>query len=304
MIKFYEKRKIFFTISLIIMLAGIISIFVNGVNLSIQFKGGAILKYSFEGEMDTIKAENISTEVLNRNTEVQITEDLVTQSKKLVLNLSGNSGLEASEQGELEKALKKEFPNSNITLAESNVVEPFIGKRFLTNGMIAIGLTSIFIILYVRFRFQRLSGLSAGVIGLIAMLHDVLVVFFVFTILKMPINDSFIAVTLTIIGYSINDTIVIYDRIRENQPYYTKKSFEELVDVSINQSLSRSINTSATTAISILIVYFLAFLYNIESIKTFSIPMFVGVISGCYSTVCLAGPMLVMWHNKNLSSTI
>ncbi|WP_313339589.1 protein translocase subunit SecF [Sedimentibacter sp.] len=304
MIKFYEKRKIFFTISLIIMLTGIISIFINGVNLSIQFKGGAILKYSFEGEIDTIKAESVTTKLLDRNTEVQITEDLVTQSKKLVLNLSGNAGLEASEQDELEKTLRNEFPNSNITLAESNVVEPFIGKRFLTNGMIAVGLTSLFIILYVRFRFQRISGLSAGVIGLIAMLHDVLVVFFTFIILKMPINDSFIAVTLTIIGYSINDTIVIYDRIRENQPYYTKKSFEELVDVSINQSLSRSINTSSTTAISILIVYILAFLYNIESIKTFSIPMFVGVISGCYSTVCLAGPMLVMWHNKNLSSTI
>lgn len=200
--------------------------------------------------------------------------------------------------------MSKEFPNSNIELSESNVVEPFIGKRFLTNGMIAIGLTSLFIILYVRFRFQKISGLSAGVIGLIAMLHDVLVVFFTFIIFKMPINDSFIAVTLTIIGYSINDTIVIYDRIRENQPYYTKKSFEELVDVSINQSLSRSINTSATTAISILIVYILAYLYNIESIKTFSIPMLIGVISGCYSTVCLAGPMLVMWNNKNINSTI
>ena len=304
MIKFYANRKIFFTISLVIMLAGIISIFVNGVNLSIQFKGGAILKYSFEGEMDAIKAESVSTKVLNRNTEVQITEDLVTENKKLVLNLSGNAGLEASEQDELEQALKKEFPDSNIKLAESNVVEPFIGKRFLTNGMIAIGLTSLFIILYVRFRFQKISGLSAGVIGLIAMLHDVLVVFFVFTILKMPINDSFIAVTLTIIGYSINDTIVIYDRIRENQPYYAKKPFEELVDVSINQSLSRSINTSATTAISSLIVFILAYIYNIESIKTFSIPMLVGVISGCYSTVCLAGPMLVMWHNKNLNSTI
>ncbi|WP_312812753.1 protein translocase subunit SecF [Sedimentibacter sp.] len=304
MIKFYEKRKIFFTISLIIILAGIISIFINGVNLSIQFKGGAILKYSFEGEMDTVKAANVSTKVLNRNTEVQITEDLITQSKKLVLNLSGNAGLEAGEQDELEKALKAEFPDSNIALSESNVVEPFIGKRFLTNGMIAIGLTSLFIILYVRFRFQKLSGLSAGVIGLIAMLHDVLVVFFVFTIFKMPINDSFIAVTLTIIGYSINDTIVIYDRIRENQPYYIKKSFEELVDVSINQSLSRSVKTSVTTALSILIIYILAYLYNIESIKIFSIPMFVGVVSGCYSSVCLAGPMLVMWHNKNLSSTI
>ena len=304
MIKFYANRKVFFTISLVIMLAGIISIFVNGVNLSIQFKGGAILKYSFEGEMDAINAESVSTKVLNRNTEVQITEDLVTENKKLVLNLSGNAGLEASEQDELEQALKEEFPDSNIKLAESNVVEPFIGKRFLTNGMIAIGLTSLFIILYVRFRFQKISGLSAGVIGLIAMLHDVLVVFFAFTILKMPINDSFIAVTLTIIGYSINDTIVIYDRIRENQPYYAKKPFEELVDVSINQSLSRSINTSATTAISILIVCILAYIYNIESIKTFSIPMLVGVISGCYSTVCLAGPMLVMWHNKNLNSTI
>lgn len=304
MIKFYANRKIFFTISLIILLTGVISIFINGVNLSIQFKGGAILKYSFDGEMDSIKAESITTKVLNRNTEVQITEDLATHSKKLVLNLSGNSGLEASEQDELEHALRKEFPNSNIKLSESNVVEPFIGKRFLVNGLIAIGLTSLFIILYVRFRFQKISGLSAGVIGLIAMLHDVLVVFFTFIIFKMPINDSFIAVTLTIIGYSINDTIVIYDRIRENQPYYTKKSFEELVDVSINQSLSRSVNTSVTTAISILIVAILAYIYNIESIKTFSIPMLIGVISGCYSTVCLAGPMLVMWHNKNINSTI
>lgn len=304
MIKFYANRKLFFTISLIIMLTGIISIFINGVNLSIQFKGGAILKYSFEGEIDSIIAESVSTKVLNRNTEVQITEDLVTQGKKLVLNLSGNAGLEASEQDELEQALRNEFPSSNIELSESNVVEPFIGKRFLVNGMIAIGLTSLFIILYVRFRFQKISGLSAGVIGLIAMLHDVLVVFFTFIIFKMPINDSFIAVTLTIIGYSINDTIVIYDRIRENQPYYTKKSFEELVDVSINQSLSRSINTSVTTAISILIVAILAYIYNIESIITFAIPMLLGVISGCYSTVCLAGPMLVMWHNKNINSTI
>ena len=125
-----------------------------------------------------------------------------------------------------------------------------------------------------------------------------LIVFFTFVIFKMPINDSFIAVTLTIIGYSINDTIVVYDRIRENKPYFQKKTFEELVDTSINQSLTRSINTSVTTAISILIVYILAFVYNIDSIKTFAIPMLIGILSGCYSTICIAGPMLVMWHNK------
>jgi len=207
------------------MLAGIISLIINGVNLSIQFKGGAIIKYSYTGEINPDQAASKASEVLNRNTEVQLTDDLSTHSKKIVLNLSGNSGLEARDQEELDKALKEEFPEANLTLSESSVVEPFIGNRFLINGLIAIALTSLFIILYVRFRFKKISGLSAGVIGLIAMLHDVLVVFFTFIIFKMPINDSFIAVTLTIIGYSINDTIVIYDRIRENQPYYANEIF-------------------------------------------------------------------------------
>lgn len=304
MIRFYKKRKIFFAISFVIMLAGIISLIINGIDLSIQFKGGAIIKYSYTGEINADQAASKASEVLNRNTEVQLTDDLSTHSKKIVLNLSGNSGLEAREQERLDKALKEEFPEANLALSESSVVEPFIGNRFLINGLIAIALTSLFIILYVRFRFKKISGLSAGVIGLVAMLHDVLVVFFTFIILKMPINDSFIAVTLTIIGYSINDTIVIYDRIRENQPYFVKKSFEELVDASINQTLSRSINTSLSTGISILIVCILASIYNIDSIKTFAIPMLIGIISGCYSTVCLAGPMLVMWHNKKHASAL
>ncbi|MDF2950352.1 MAG: protein-export rane protein SecF [Sedimentibacter sp.] len=304
MIKFYERRKIFFAISSLIMIVGIVSLFINGIDLSIQFKGGAIIKYSYTGEIDSEMAADKATEILNRNTEVQLTDDLATHSKKLVLNLSGNSGLEASEQDKLDKLLKEAFPDSNLTLAESNVVEPFIGNRFLVNGLIAIALTSLFIILYVRFRFKKISGMSAGVIGLIALVHDILVVFFTFIILKMPINDSFIAVTLTIIGYSINDTIVIYDRIRENQPFFEKKSFEDLVDTSINQSLSRSIKTSVTTGLSILVVLVLAYLYNIDSIKTFAIPMFIGIISGCYSTVCLAGPMLVMWHNKKQALTL
>lgn len=299
MIKFYEKRKIFFAISATIMIVGMISLFINGLNLSIQFKGGAIIKYSYTGEIDPELAADKATEVLDRNTEVQLTDDLATHNTKIVFNLSGNEGLEAGEQDKLDSALKEEFPDNELTLSESNVVEPFIGKRFLTNGMIAIALTALFIIIYVRFRFKKISGLSAGVIGLIALFHDVLVVFFTFIIFKFPINDSFIAVTLTIIGYSINDTIVIYDRIRENKPYYGKKTFEELVDSSINQSLSRSINTSVVTSISVGIICILAFIYNIDSIKIFAIPMLIGIISGCYSTICLAGPMLVMWHNKN-----
>ncbi|WMJ77754.1 MULTISPECIES: protein translocase subunit SecF [unclassified Sedimentibacter] len=303
MIRFYKNRKIFFAVSAAIMIIGIISLFVNGVDLAIQFKGGAIIKYSYEGEIDQQLVAETATKILNRSTEVQLTDDLATHSKKIVFNLSGSNGLEAGEQDKLDAELKAKFPEANLELAESNVVEPFIGKRFLTNGMIAIALTALFIIVYVRFRFKKISGMSAGVIGLIALLHDILIVFFTFVIFKMPINDSFIAVTLTIIGYSINDTIVVYDRIRENQPYYLKKSFEELVDASINQTLSRSVKTSVTTGASIIIVYILAFVYNIDSIKTFSIPMFIGIVSGCYSTVCLAGPMMVMWHNRNQAMT-
>lgn len=296
MIKFYENRKIFFAISIAIMLLGIVSMFINGVNLSIQFKGGAIIKYTFTGDIDADKVADKASSVLNRDTEVQITEDLATNTKKIALNLSGNSGLDANEQEKLDAALKSEFKDANLQLSESNIVQPFIGKRFMINGMIAIALSSVFIILYVGVRFKKISGLSAGVIGLIALLHDCLVVFFTFTLFKIPINDSFIAVTLTIIGYSINDTIVIYDRIRENAPSYTKKPYEVLINDSINQTLSRSINTSIATTASILIVCIFAFIYNIDSIKSFAFPMLLGIISGCYSTVCLAGPMMVIWH--------
>lgn len=303
MIKFYEKRKIFFAISIAIMIVGLVSIFVNGVNLSIQFKGGAIIKYSFTGDLNIAQVADTATKALNRNTEVQITEDLATKSKKLVLNLSGNSGLEAGEQDKLDGVLKSEYPDANLEFSESNVVQPFIGRRFLQNGMIAIALASIFIILYVWVRFKRISGLSAGVIALIALVHDVLVVFFTFIFFKIPINDSFIAVTLTIIGYSINDTIVVYDRIRENKPMFNKKPVEELVDSSLNQSLRRTINTSITTVVSVLIVYIFAYMYNIESIKTFALPMMIGLLSGCYSTNCLAGPLWVMWQKKKLIKT-
>ncbi|MDD2494700.1 MAG: protein translocase subunit SecF [Tissierellia bacterium] len=301
MIKFYEKRKIFFAISLILMVIGIASIFINGVNLSIQFKGGAIIKYTFNGDLNTEKVGDFVTNVLGRDTEAQITEDLAKDTKKVVLNLSGTSGLDASEQEKLDLMLKQEYPDANLQLSESNVVEPFIGKRFLVNGIIAIALSSLFIILYVGFRFKKISGLSAGVIGLLALLHDCLIVFFTFTLFKFPINDSFVAVILTIIGYSINDTIVIYDRIRENAPLYTKKPYEVLINDSINQTLSRSINTSIATTASILIVTIFAFMYNIDSIKTFALPMLFGIISGCYSTVCLAGPMMVMWHKYKKS---
>jgi preprotein translocase subunit SecF len=121
----------------------------------------------------------------------------------------------------------------------------------------------------------------------------------VFIVFRIPLNDSFIAAILTIIGFSINDTIVIYDRIRENSRIMGKNTpIEELVDTSISQSMSRSINTNIAVFLSITIVYLFAHYYNIDSIKAFALPMMFGTVSGCYSTICIAGPLWTMWKTR------
>lgn len=255
MIKFYKNRNIFFAISALVMIIGIICIFINGVRLSIQFSGGAIIKYSYEGELNIDDVAKLSSDVLNRITDAQQTEDIATKSKKVVLNLSGNSGLSAQEQEVLNQALVEKFPANNLKFSESNIVEPFIGKTFLVNSAIAILISAVMIVIYVGIQFKKISGISAGIAALIALFHDILISFFIFVIFRIPLNDSFVAVVLTIIGFSVNDTIVIYDRIRENKTLFPKMDVEELVDLSINQSMSRSINTTVATVIATLVIY-------------------------------------------------
>ncbi|MDF2544413.1 MAG: protein-export rane protein SecF [Herbinix sp.] len=297
-INFYKKRYIFFAISLTIMLAGIIGIIINGVQLDIQFKGGALLKYNYTGEVSDGTAADIATDILNRPVTTNITSDLATGEKRLIINIAGNYGLDAKDQQKLDDALKAEYPNVGLTLSESSMVEPFFGQKFLQKGITAILLSAILVMCYVWFRFSRIGGLSAGVMALIALVHDVFVVFFTCVIFQIPIGDSFVAVALGIIGYSINDTIVIYDRIRENSVSYSNLPVDEVTNLSISQSMTRSINTNIAVLISVSLIYILAHLNSIDSIQSFALPMAVGSISGCYSTICIAGPLWVMWRKK------
>lgn len=295
---FYKKRWIFFAVSLIIMIAGTIAVFINGVQLDIQFKGGALLKYSYVGELSTDAAADIVSGLLNRPVTTQLTSDLISGENRLVISVADDLGLDAAEQQKLDDALKEAFPASGLTLSESSVVEPFFGQRFLQNGILALIISSALVVIYVWIRFHRMGGLSAGVMALVALLHDILVVFFACVLLKIPIGDSFIAVALTIIGYSINDTIVIYDRIRENTRTYKKLPVDTVTDLSINQSFTRSVNTNLAVLISVSCVYILAFSRSLDSIQNFALPMAIGAISGCYSTICIAGPLWVMWKKR------
>ncbi|MDF2473924.1 MAG: secD [Anaerocolumna sp.] len=296
MIHFYSKRWIFFAVSLSIMLIGIISIFVNGVQLDIQFKGGALLKYNYVGEINTDDVSDIANEILDRPVTTQLTTDLLSGEERLIINIAGKYGLDAKDQQSFDTALKEQFPGAKLKLAESSMLEAFFGKQFLQKGIIAIALSALLVMVYVWIRFSRIGGLSAGVMALIALFHDVLVVFFTCVFFQIPIGDSFVAVTLSIIGYSVNDTIVIYDRIRENSNLHPEASVDIIADLSITQSITRSVNTNIAVLISVSMIYLLAFSHSIDSIQSFALPMAIGSISGCYSTICIAGPLWVMWR--------
>ncbi len=304
-IPFYKKRYIFFAISISIMLIGIISLFIKGVELDIQFKGGALLKYTYAGELNADAVADEATNLLNRPITTQLTEDLSTNEKMLIINIAGNYGVDAKDQLTFDDALKAKFPDAKLELSSSSMVEPFFGQKFLRNGIIAIALSAILVMIYVWIRFSRIGGLSAGVMALVALFHDCLVVFFTCVIFGIPIGDSFVAVTLSIIGYSVNDTIVIYDRIRENTRLHPTTSVQVITDLSISQSITRSVNTNIAVFLSVSLVYVLASYNSIESIQSFALPMAIGAVSGCYSTICIAGPLWVSWKNysaKRLST--
>lgn len=304
MIKFYKHRKIFFTISICLILLGFIAAFINGIQLDIQFKGGTIVKYTYSTTINAEQAEKIVEQAVGKTTNCQLQSNTVKDERMLIVCLASNEALSSQEQEAVTSALTRAYPDAKLVLSESLTVEPFIGKHFFTNGMIAIALSFLLILVYVGLRFKNIGGFSAGTMAIIALFHDVFIVTAVFIIFKIPINDSYIAAILTIIGFSINDTIVIYDRIRENERLLDKKTpAEELVDISINQSMMRSINTNIAVFLSITIIYIFAQIYDIGSIRNFALPMMFGTISGCYSTICIAGPLWTMWQNHKNKQT-
>ena len=293
---FSGKRKWIFLFTACVLLTGTILSSVNGMKLDTQFTGGVILKYTCSGKADTEKLREDVEAVLDRPANIQITEDPASGQQKLAVTLAGNKGISPEEQQEVTKALNGE-EGQEYKLSETYAVEPYIGAKALKNSIIAIVLSVLFIVIYIRIRFSAMSGLAAGITAVAALLHDILIVVFVFGVCRIPVNDAFVAVTLTIIGYSINDTIVLYDRIRENRKNSKKEeTLAKLVDRSITETLGRSVNTAFTVVACVFIIYLFSVFYHIESIQVFSLPLLAGMISGCYSSVCIAGPLWVCWE--------
>ncbi len=297
MYDFVGKRKIFFTLSIVIISFSLLMSFF-GLKLDIEFRGGTMINYGFSGSVESDNIDKVATDVLKTDVTVKKGQAIADKSSYAEISFSSKSDLTTEKQSELTKALQAKFPDNAFKRLSTKDVNPTIGHEFLAKCIVAVIFSFLVLIVYIGFRFRKIGGWSAGVMGIVALLHDVLIVFGTFVIFRIPINANFIAVVLTILGYSINDTIVIYDRIRENETLMGKDtSLDSLVNLSINQCLTRSINTSLSTALAMLVVTLVAFFTGVKSILSFSFPLLIGLISGSYSTIFIASPLWVMWQD-------
>ena len=298
-IDFVGKKKIFFGISIGIIVLGIIFNFIFGTRLDIQFSGGATLTFSYTGEVDQNSLYDFIQEKTTDKITTSFSQDLMGNTGNNVsVQFSGNNSIETEIQKNLESDLQAQYPNNNFVCLEASSVDASMGFMFLLKCLAAVALASILMVIYVTIRFKKIGGLSAGVMALVALFHDVAMIYFVYVIFQMPIDSNFIAVVLMIIGYSLNDTIVIYDRVREQRRLMGRSTdIGTIFNVSCTKTIKRTIMTSVTTFAAILIVYIVATVFNIASVKGFALPMMIGVISGCYSSICIAGSLWVMWQN-------
>ncbi len=302
-IDFTGRKKIFFGISIAIILIGIVCNFIFGTTLDIQFTGGAALKFSYTGDVDQTELYDFIQAKTEDKISTTFSTDLVGNTGNTVtVQFAGNNSVATEIQQNLEKDLQEKYPDNDFINLESSSVDASMGLNFLLKCLAAVAIASILMVLYVTVRFKKIGGLSAGVMALVALFHDIAMIYFMYVIFQMPIDSNFMAVVLMILGYSLNDTIVIYDRVREERKNLGRKTDVGMVfNLSASKTMKRTIMTSVTTLSAILIVYIVAVAFNITSVQGFALPMMIGVISGCYSSICIAGPLWVMWQNSKKS---
>ena len=299
-INFIGNRKKFYTFSCALIAIVLVFCAVFGVKMDVEFKGGSMVTLSYEGDVDLPSLKSEIGNQLGQNDLTLQTGSDISGNQTLTVTLPGSQTLTTEQLDDMLTAINEAHPENNFEQNEVSNVNATIGKEFLFKSLVALVAACVLILAYVAFRFRKIGGLKAGSTAIVALLHDMFVVFGVFVILRIPLNGNFIAAVLTILGYSINDTVVIYDRIRENSALYSKKQMglAELVNLSVNQSFSRSLMTSITTCLALGVVCVVSVIYRLDSIYTFAFPLLFGMVSGVYSTICIATPLWVDWKSK------
>ena len=267
-------------ISVAIILAGIVCLVVNGgFATDIDFSGGCKMVVSIKDAADisegTIKNAVESVEGIEYYGVVKMDGDLM-QIK--------TSSIESGAEGEtLYNAVKAAAGLKGESYESCENISPSLSRDLLTNALIALVVAIVLILIYICIRFE----FAAAIAAIIALLHDTLIMLSAYAIFRFTVNSTFVAAILTIVGYSVNATIIIFDRVRENRKFAGKLGFTEVCEKSIHQTIRRTINTTVTTLVALICLYIL----GAESIKMFAIPLIIGVIAGTYSSVCISAPL-------------
>lgn len=283
---FVKHRKIYFIISTLIIIAGIFSIATKGLNYGMDFTGGTAIEINLEKEVSAEEVREITDNYDDKASIVHVGEDKNNVMIKSSKNLSSEEAMKMFNEFKEKYSLKTNEPLSVQSIG------PSIGKEIQKNALVSIAIAAVFMLIYISIRFEWRFGLSA-VLGLI---HDILIMISIYAIFRFTVDSTFIAAILTITGYSINDTIIIFDRIRETASRERVRSYSDLVDTSIKRTLRRTFFTSLTTLVTMILIYAL----GVESIKVFALPLIIGILVGTLSSVFIASPI---WYILKLRET-
>lgn len=298
-VDFVGKRKIFVIISCCVFALTLIFSFVLGVDVDIRFKGGTMVTYSYTGEVDTNAIAKTVTELGTPRPTVTTGTSFTGGLNTIVISFAADEKMNDDLLASISDKLIETYPENNIINLDTTNVAASSGKQFFISCLIAVIVAFVLLVIYIAFRFKKIGGWSAGVIAIFCLLHDVIVTYAVYVFGGMALDSNFMAVILTLLGYSINNTIIIYDRLRENRARYgTRLSDRELVNLSINQTLGRSIITTVTTVTAMICISVVCVLQGVSSILSFSIPLAIGMLVGFYSSLCLAGPLWIWWNER------
>ncbi len=288
-IDFVGKRYIFFALSTLLVSLGLFSLVQisrGKANLGIDFAGGAAVQLKFNQPIHIDAARKALDENGLKNAELQ----QVVQDNRLLIRVKKQDIVEQNVRDKIQQAFAKSFPDNQFVVESSTEIGPTVGQKLQKDALVAVMLSMLCIVAYIAFRFEFRFGIAAT----IATFHDVFAVLGIFFVLNKEINLLVVTALLTLAGYSLTDTVVVFDRIRENLKGRRKESLEQVINDSINQVLSRTFNTSVTVFLAVLAIFF----FGGEVIHDFALAMIMGVIVGTYSSWFVASPLLLLWRKR------
>ena len=294
-----SRRKTWYLISLIAIVPGVISLIFFGLHLGIDFTGGTLWELDFERAVTTEEVRAVLARNGFEDPVVQLArDDEGNDNQVAIIRIK-----ELRESSDLKAAIEDDFGSSVAPFTELQIatVGSSVGNEIRNRAIVAVAIASVGILLYIAYAFRNTQNPALyGIAAIIGMLHDVLVVLGIFSIMgevaNVEIDALFVTALLTVIGFSVHDTIVVFDRIRENLARKAASSFEEVVNYSLAQTIVRSVNTSMTVVFTLLALY----LFGGESTKEFVLALLIGVISGTYSSIFNASQILVSWENEEI----